>query len=136
MGIWCLFFVWLFVNLWPLALSHYAFPKAAVNVPIKHPVMIVKFILFVCMKNGFEEYKVWKYRVDKVQILGRMMATLTCTAIPNQSIITNKNQLYVRFCLVFKHLQIEMKSTDRSSPVICILVERNGQSKIIISFLI
>ena len=90
------------------------------------------------MKNGFEEYKVWKHKVDKVQILGRMTATLTCIAIPNQSIITNKNPLYVRFCLVFKHLQIENEEHRQKpcSPVVCILVGRNGQSKIIISFLI
>lgn len=55
-----------------------------------------------------------------------------------QSIITNKNPLYVRFCLVFKHLQIENEEHRQKpcSPVVCILVGRNGQGKIIISFLI
>ena len=56
MGIRCLFFVWLFLNTWPLALGHYAFPKAAVNVPSKHPVMIEKFA-FVAWRMALKNIK-------------------------------------------------------------------------------
>lgn len=48
----------LVVSSWALALGHYAFPKAAVNVRIKYPVTIAKFILFAAWRMALKNIRV------------------------------------------------------------------------------